>query len=260
MAKENKVNNRLQAGSIDITYFTDPLCCWSWAFEPQWRKLQYEYKNQLTWRYCMGGLLPSWNNFIDTVNAVNRPLQMGPVWMHASHISGMHIEYNIWARDPPASSYPACIAVKCAQLQSEIFGEQYLRMLREEVMLNGVNISREEVLIQCAELLSDISKNFDSVLFEKHLYNNEGLNAFKEDMQLVNNYNIKRFPTFIIRKQNQQSVIVSGYRSYSVLAEALKKVQPDITISQKAKSKEEYQAYWLSVTQREVEEEFMIND
>ena len=22
-----------------VTYYTDPLCCWSWAFEPHWRKL-----------------------------------------------------------------------------------------------------------------------------------------------------------------------------------------------------------------------------
>ena len=26
--------------SLSIEYYTDPLCCWSWAFEPQWRRLR----------------------------------------------------------------------------------------------------------------------------------------------------------------------------------------------------------------------------
>ena len=251
---QNELNNQSQAGSIDITYFTDPLCCWSWAFEPEWRKLQYEYRDKFTWHYCMSGLLPSWNNFNDTINSVKRPIQMGPVWMQASYTSGMPIEYNLWIKDPPASSYPACIAVKAAQLQGEQYGEKYLRLLREAVMLNAVNIAKDEILLRIAETLAEQSKNFDPVLFKKHLYSTEALEAFKADMQIVHRYNITRFPTLIIRKQKAQSVIISGYRSYNALVEALKKVEPDITITQKAISKEIYSACWPSITERELEE------
>src|SRR5215217_1540336 len=72
------VKNKPQQCSADIsiTYYTDPLCCWSWVFEPVWQQLQTEFIKQFTWRYCMGGLLPGWKNYYDSVNSVSRPVQM----------------------------------------------------------------------------------------------------------------------------------------------------------------------------------------
>src|SRR5438309_9692359 len=93
------------ADRVSITYYTDPLCCWSWALEPQWRKLRYLFQNAITWRYVTGGLLPGWNQFTDGLNSVSRPAQMGPIWMEAAHISGMPINNQVWIRNPPASSY-----------------------------------------------------------------------------------------------------------------------------------------------------------
>src|SRR4051812_40504790 len=115
---------------VNIVYYTDPLCCWSWAFEPQWKRLQYEFGSQLSWHNCLGGLLQSWEAFNDPINAINRPLQMGPLWFQAKHISGMPVYDRIWIEDPPSSSYPACLAVKCAGLQSAQAEEVYLRRIR----------------------------------------------------------------------------------------------------------------------------------
>ena len=136
---------------VDITFYTDPLCCWSWALEPQWRELRYEFEGNIRWRYCMGGMLPSWKNFHDEVNSVSRPVQMGPVWMHASQISGMPMDTRIWMEDAPASSYPACIAFKGAELQVAAVAELYLRLVREAIMLDGKNIAKQNVLIDIAE-------------------------------------------------------------------------------------------------------------
>ncbi len=122
MLKEQELTGKdiqQKADQVEITYYTDPLCCYSWAFEPQWRRLRYEFEGRISWQYIMGGLLPGWNNYNDELNSVSRPVQMGPVWMQASHISGMPMPNRIWLEDPPASSYPACIAVKCAQPQTD---------------------------------------------------------------------------------------------------------------------------------------------
>src|SRR5689334_9454281 len=81
MAVKTKKNNfqadQQLAGSLTITYYTDPLCCWSWGFEPQWRRLLFEYQGSINHRYCMGGLLPGWKNYHDPINNVSRPIQMG---------------------------------------------------------------------------------------------------------------------------------------------------------------------------------------
>ncbi len=142
------------ADQLEIIYYTDPLCCWSWAMEPQLRRIQFEYNGQITWRYCMGGLLPGWNNYHDEINSVTRPIQMGPVWMHAGQLSGMPMDANIWMKDAPASSYPSCIACKSAFLQSNGAGIRYLRLLREAAMLEGKNIYRQEILGNVAERLA----------------------------------------------------------------------------------------------------------
>ncbi len=214
---ENKHKYLKQADLLEIIYYTDPLCCWSWIFEPEWRKLLTHFQNNVRWRYCMGGLLPGWKNYYDAINSVSKPLQMGPVWMHAAAVSGINIRHDIWAKDPPASSYPACIAVKCAQLQSEAAGEKYLFLLREACMMKGDNIAKKEVLINTAMLLSgDETITFDFDEFKNNLLETEGREAFRKDLQEVKYYGINRFPTLVI-KSGENAKIITGYYKYETL-------------------------------------------
>lgn len=244
-----------KADQVEIIYYTDPLCCWSWAMEPQWRKLQYEYAGKISWQYIMGGLLPNWKSFNDEVNSINRPIQMGPVWMQASHMSGMPIPDRIWMLDPPASSYPACIAVKCAQLQSARAGERYLRLVREAIMIHQRNISKENVLIDIAEALAtDPFYRFDVVKFKEDMKNDNGLEAFRSDLQQVQTRNINRFPTFIFRPTNTQALIMTGFRPYTALVDALKQLAPSIEPTQHVTDAEVYKNYWSSITDKEIEE------
>lgn len=202
----------------------------------------------------MGGLLPGWKNFHDPVNFVSRPVQMGPVWMHAAQLSGMPIQHDIWIKDPPASSYPACIAVKCAELQSAGLGDRYLRLIREEVMINGNNVAREVVLMKIARELKIQISSFNIKTFEQDLHNDRGLDAFKHDLQEVRYHEINRFPTLIIRKAQQPSILITGHRPYAVLTEALNKIYPGITKDRIAQTVEEYTSYWSHVLPREIDE------
>jgi predicted DsbA family dithiol-disulfide isomerase len=247
--------NQQDADRVEITYYTDPLCCWSWAFEPQWRKLQFEFEGKLTWRYCMGGLLPSWKNYHDEMNSVSRPIQMGPVWMHASQLSGMPMNTLIWMKDPPASSYPTCIAVKCVKLQSSQLEERYLRLLREAVMINGINISKQSVLMELAQQLQkEYPSLFDIEKFKQDLVNDIGLELFRKDLQEIQYRNIPRFPSLILKHSSHNPIIITGYRPYEVLLEALNTIAPHFTKRKQGYSKQDYQDYWHSITQREIDE------
>lgn len=241
-----------KAGLLEIIYYTDPLCCWSWAFEPQWRRLLYEYNGSISFRYCMGGLLPKWENYNDSTNSITRPIQMGPMWMHAKEISGMPIDQNIWMRDPPSSSYPACIAVKCAALQSAEAEENYLRLLREALMIGGENISRRETLFQIAEMLAETHPQFDIDCFRKDFSNDAGLEAFRKDLQEVQYHHINRFPTLVIRNHNSKGVMISGYRPYSSLLDTLSQFSG--LIKRSDIGVKEYKAFWPSAIDRELQE------
>jgi putative protein-disulfide isomerase len=78
MKEEKNAENEQQVDRIEIEYFTDPLCCWSWAFELHWRRFINEYQHLFTWKYRMGGLIRDWKSYSDPLNDITRPAQMGP--------------------------------------------------------------------------------------------------------------------------------------------------------------------------------------
>jgi putative protein-disulfide isomerase len=242
------MNNEMHAaGRVEITYYTDPLCCWSWAMEPQWRKLLRNYHHEISWRYVMGGLLPDWKTYHDPEHSVSRPIQMGPVWMHASQLSGMPMNSRLWFEDPPQSSYPACIAFACVAHQSREAAEIYLRRLREAVMMEGKNTAEKQVLLTLAEEL----KHFISIAqFENDLVDETGIRLFHQHLDEVKKRQIQRYPTFLFR-YNSQAMIATGYRPYHQLEEILQKLVPGIT-PVSAHSHDVFP--WLSPTVREQEE------
>ncbi|GAA0548382.1 DsbA family protein [Chitinophaga japonensis] len=211
-----------QTGQLEVVYYTDPLCCWSWAFEPAWQQLLREYEGRISWRYCMGGLLADWKAYHDTMNAVSKPLQMGPLWMQARQVSGQPLNDRIWFLDPPASSYPACLAVKCAGLQSARAEHLYLYYARNAVMAAGRNIAKKAVLLEAAaDLETAHPGTLDLQRFEADLQQDAALALFRQDLQEVSYRNITRFPTLVIHSAGKKSVMMTGYRPYEALAQLL---------------------------------------
>jgi putative protein-disulfide isomerase len=42
--------------SVEVRYFSDPACTWSWAAEPALRKIIFEFDGELDFVWAMGGL------------------------------------------------------------------------------------------------------------------------------------------------------------------------------------------------------------
>jgi putative protein-disulfide isomerase len=246
---------------VEVIYYTDPLCSWSWAFEAVWRRLRYELGGRIAWRYVLGGMIPDWQTFNDPLHSVHRPAQMGPSWYEVRHRTGMPIDEMIWLQDPPASSYPACVAVKAAGLQGAAVEEAYLRRLREAVMLERRNVARREVLVETFEELAghDLLDPLDPLApvtarFRRDLVGDEALEAFRADLKDAGYREIGRFPTFVLRGAAGRAVLVVGYRPYAVFREALAAVAPDLEPSRTAADPVAYALHWGSITAAEVAE------
>jgi predicted DsbA family dithiol-disulfide isomerase len=239
---------------IHVTYYTDPLCSWSWAFEPQWRRLRYEYGDQLAWTYRMGGMIPNWDQYADPLNDVSRPVQMGPQWFQVRAISGMPLNEAIWHKDPPASSYPACIAVKAAQQQGAEAGEQYLRRVREAVMVEEQNIVHQEVLWACGHDVAACCPSFSLARFEASLEQGSALQDFRTDMQDVRYRAIGRFPTLLLHHRSGGSVMLVGYRPYDALREVIRRLAPEMAVQRPADEIVPFVSCWGRVTLQEVAE------
>ena len=221
-----KLNPTGTADRVTVTYYTDPLCCWSWALEPHWEKLKEVYHDRIEWNYVMGGMIQDWKSYNDPMNSINRPIQFGPVWMHASQISGVPMDYSIWHKDPPASSFPSCIAVKCASLQSPRAGELLLSKLREAVMTQGLNIAKQAIIFKIAETTASANPgllNYNR--FEADWKNGSGMEAFNEDLQRTRFLRIGRYPTLTFTTgKASKGIMITGYRPYDVLNEGLRQM------------------------------------
>lgn len=244
---------------VQITYFTDPLCSWCWAFEPHWRRLRYEFGDQLSWRYRMGGLIADWARYHDPLNEISRPGQMGPQWLHVQKITGMPLNPKLWQENPPTSSYPACIALKAAETFGPAFAELYLRRLREAAMLEARDISQPAVLQELAAEANRLlapEEQADLEAFAAAAQGESACEAFREDIKEVRFREIGRFPTLILHRSGETGLMLTGYRPYAALREALKKVAPDLEPVRAADDLAHYVAHWRRITIRELAEAF----
>jgi protein-disulfide isomerase-like protein with CxxC motif len=78
--------------TVHLTYYTDPLCSWSWAFEPVRKRVADAYSGSVEWTVCMGGFLPDWSSLRDPLNAVQTPAQLAPLWFHVGRVTGVRID------------------------------------------------------------------------------------------------------------------------------------------------------------------------
>jgi putative protein-disulfide isomerase len=215
--------------AVQISYYTDPLCCWSWAFESTWRRVRYEAGLGLRFRYRMGGLLPKWDRFEDPVQSISRPAQMAPLWRQVAEMTGAPLDPGIWIEDPPSSSYPGCLAIKAAECQGAWAAEAYLRRLREAAMLRRRNIARIEVLHQIAlEAAGDLPPHlpFDPARFWEDFHGTQARDAFCQDLREARDRGISRFPALAIRQPDGRELVCVGYRPYSALQSLLRRCLP----------------------------------
>jgi predicted DsbA family dithiol-disulfide isomerase len=200
------------APAVRIDYYTDPLCCWSWALEPVWQSIDRRSGGRVARRVILGGMIEGWSQYRDPLNDVGRPAQMAPHWFAVSQHAHVPINPDIWHVDPPQSSYPACVAVKAAGLQGRAAGEQYLRLTREAVMTRRLNIARREVLRQLARELAVMQpRAFDPERFDQDLVDRPASEAFADDLRQVQLHRIGRFPTLVFHGVRGSRIAI-GYR------------------------------------------------
>ena len=211
-----------QMDQLTITFYTDPLCCWSTAMDPHLQRLKDDLPGLINLNYCMCGMIADWSSYSDPLNNVNEPCEMGSVWRKAKDETGVSINDEVWQNDPPCSSYPSCLAVKTAGLQSAAAEEKMLQQLRDAVMVKGLNIAREDVLAEVANQVADRNPAFDLDRFKKDYNSPQSRNALKHDLKVVKNSDIGRFPTLTLDKDGFETVKVTGYIPYETLAESLK--------------------------------------
>lgn len=192
---------------IEIYAFIDPMCPICWAMEPLVKKLVIEYGQYFKMRYVIGGKLSSFN---ERKQSKKNAKDLMERWERISIRYGMPCNGDIWHEHPTISTYNTAIAVKAAELQGKRAGLRFLRKIREAFFLNKENISRENVLLHCAE-----QTNLDLQEFQRDMHANGAVKAFQCDMKTTSEMEIDQFPSLVFLNANaEEGVKINGYYPY----------------------------------------------
>ena len=137
---------------VEVRYYTDPGCSWSWASEPKLRKLMWEFGDGLRFHWVMGGLARSYGTeYRDTASRIDGRGScfdgMMAHWLDVAADTGMPFDPRPWRHDPIGSTYPACIAVEASREQGPELAYAYLRRLREGLMSEGRKLDHTDALV-----------------------------------------------------------------------------------------------------------------
>jgi putative protein-disulfide isomerase len=125
---------------VQAMVLTDPYCPWSWAAEPQLRRLQVEFGDSLAYTFVMVGL----HRQIQTREAGALALTC----LDAAAESAMPVDARLFFRDPPSSTHPAGLAVAAVSEQGD--PGPFIRRLREAILLEGRRMDSAPALLDAA--------------------------------------------------------------------------------------------------------------
>ncbi len=218
---------------VEVTYFTDPYCSWCWATEPALYRIRETYREQVRIRYVMGGLVRDMAEFYDSLNDIRTTAEVAPHWRMVSERSGQPIDERLMEdiTDPHFSTWPACTAVKAAQLQGEEVGEAYLRRMRRAALTERRIVSEPAVYLE----LADEVPGLDLARFQAHLEAGDAQRAFQADLSECRRYGVTGFPTLLFSPAGplvvagaDRPVLLVGHRSFETYREVLRRLAPDL--------------------------------
>ena len=135
------VRKRAAKETMEVYFFTDPLCPWSWAMEPAMSALRA--REDIEFHSILVGWLPSLAG--RTVEAV------AAEWSDAAAKTRARIDPTYWDRVAPKTGLIADVAVKAGNFQGAAKGEAYLTALRRAVFEDGMDVADPNALASLAD-------------------------------------------------------------------------------------------------------------
>jgi predicted DsbA family dithiol-disulfide isomerase len=138
--------------SVQVRYYTDPACSWSWGAEPILRRMIWEFDGELDFAWVMGGLARRFGgDYRDDDGAIGSGpdcfADLMSHWLNVAAETGMPCDPRLWTANPIHSTYPACMAVEAAAEQGWEAGYRYLRRLREGLMCERRKLDTPSALL-----------------------------------------------------------------------------------------------------------------
>jgi len=101
--------NIVEHVSVEVRYYSDPACTWSWAAEPALRRLIFEFAGELNFIWGMGGLA---RHFGSAYRDSEAGIGSGPDcfadlmshWLNVAGRTGTPCDPRLWTEAPISGS------------------------------------------------------------------------------------------------------------------------------------------------------------
>ena len=248
-----------------IEHFTDPLCFWCYAMEPEVRKIRVLLDDQLEYRIVMGVLSADVHDIIgyDADAEVRYELRRAAIAAHlkdAGQKIGMPLSLdNMLARGPEdLVSMPLSLAYCAMCMIDETIAEAYLRRMRECVYAEGKSLSTTEEQVRLA---SEFPVDVDQ--FRSNLQSDEAAAILQQGIDKCQLYGVAAFPTLLMH-WGDKHLATQGYYDFDALKQAISQVTDgDITLSEAEFSERALEAYvdrFGKAAAREIQTMFSLNE
>ena len=221
-ASEVVMAEKIPDKKLKIAHFTDPLCFWCYAMEPEIRKVRMLLGDRLDYRIVMGVLsadvheLTGFDDWSEMRYSFFR-IELADHLAKAAKQVGMPfcIDYLETGSPEEFVSLPLSKAYCAMRIIDEGIAEAYLRRMRECVYAEGRSLGSSEKLVELAREFP-----VDAERFQALLESDEAGDALLEGVNECRAYNVTGFPTLLM-EYGESKVIISGYCDYSQLRRAI---------------------------------------
>lgn len=250
---------------LAIAHFTDPLCFWCYAMEPEMRKIRVLLDGQLDYRIVMGVLSADVHEIIgyDEESRLRYEYMrsaMSEYLVESAKRVGMPFSIDRMLAGNPEDlvSLPLCLAYCAMRMIDEDIAEAYLRRMRECVYAEGRSLSNVDAQV---DLASEFPVDLDR--FRENLETGMAAPVLQRGVDECRLYNVTAFPSLLLQ-YGARRVMVTGYHDFDELRQAIAQVSDgDISLSEAEFSLPALEAFihrFGKVASREIQTMFSLND
>lgn len=211
---------------IRIDYYTDPYCAWSWALERALREIEQVEGAGIGWRLRMKPL------YRDRAAEGMSGDDVADLWERIGRLSGTDLDASRWRLNPPASTLPACRAVKAAGRFGPEAERKFVHALRPLLMLRAQVADDEATLLEAAR-----QATIDEDEFRRALGDPTADAAIAEDEREAVAEGVKSAPALVIRNREGDRVVIEGVRDAELIRRAIQVLRTDQAVADAARER-----------------------
>jgi len=197
-----------------LIYVGDPMCSWCYGFAPELTESLDALGDKVDFELLMGGLRP-----YNTQTMSDLKSFLTHHWEDVSKASGQPFTYGIlddaaitYDTEPPSR---ATIVVRKLNPAKELAFFKGAQSLFYQQNKNMHLTESYQALIENLEI--------DFEAFQQLFESDEMKNAVREDFVKSNELGVRGFPTMLLKKDGEYTLISNGYMKNEVIVERVKK-------------------------------------